>query len=137
MTINLSQFPKKIFEDVYLTKTIVRKMEATGQGRTRPKRTLLLIPKLAAEEQKIAPGSYICKIKRLSDAYTEEELLLNFECDGSNPEYPYAAQFPDETGFKDAESVYFKAEAFDLGKWFKSKRSKGFDAMTSYEEGSE
>ncbi|MBQ7620795.1 MAG: hypothetical protein IJV02_00070 [Candidatus Methanomethylophilaceae archaeon] len=132
MTINLTQFPKKIFEDVYLTKAMNRKTTDTN-GRTR-KHCYILIPKLMAEEQGIRETSYIFKIKRLSDAYCENELMLSVVMDSSNPSYPYVAQLPEGNGFDDGQAVYVKAKLFDLEKWFKSRRSKGFDALTGYEE---
>jgi len=137
VTINLTQFPSRIFEDVYLTKTIDRRGEGSG-GRVGPKKAHLLLPKAMVEEQGLQTGkSYICKIKRLSDAYCEDELLLTFQADDSREEYPMIARFPDGTGFKDGEAVYVKAKPFDLEKWFRCKTSKGFDTLASYEEAGE
>jgi hypothetical protein len=133
MTLNLTQFPKRIFEDVYLTKIVVRKDPDNG-GRSRPKHAYILIPKMMAEEQSIKDGSYLFKIKRLSDAYCEDELMLAVVTDISNPAYPFVAQLPEGNGFDDGQAVYVKAKPFDLEKWFKSRRSKGFDKLTGYEE---
>lgn len=132
-TLNLCQFPTRILKDVYLTKTIMRRTTADN-GRTRPKRAYLLISKLMAEEQGIAETSYMCKIKRLSDAYCEEELLLSFSADHSNPDYPFVAELPEGNGFDDGQAVYVQAKAFDLEKWFKSRKSKGFDSLLGYED---
>ena len=129
MTINLTQFPPRIFEDVYLTKIIER---SVGPGRRRSR--ILLLPKAMVEEQGLQTGkSYICKIKRLSDAYCEDELLLTFQAEAQDA-YPMIATFPDGTGFKDGEAVYVRAKPFDLEKWFRCKTSKGFDTLASYEE---
>lgn len=133
MSINLAQFPKKIFDDVYLTKIIARKADANGKPQRR-KQLYLIIPKMMAEERSISPGSYIFKIKRLSDAYCEDELMLSIVADDSNPEYPFVAQLPEGNGFGDCQSVYVKAKPFDLEKWFRSKKSKGFDTLAGYED---
>ena len=133
MTLNLTQFPKKILEDVYLTKTITRK-NPDERGR---KQVFVLIPRLMAEEQGINESPCLFRIKRLSDAYCEDELMLPIVADDSNPSYPFIAQLPKGNGFKDGQAVYARAKPFDMGEWFESSEAKGFDTLSGYEEESE
>jgi len=122
----LSSFPKKIFEDVYLTKVVVRR-RPNDAGSKSVEYHVLLIPSLMVKEQAMIEGAYICKIKRLSDGYCEEEVMLAIQEEGSNTSYPMVAELPGNTGFGDAESVYIRVKRIDMEKWFKSKKSKGFE----------
>lgn len=122
---NLMQFPKKLFDDIWLARVFVTR---------RPKQTKVYLTKECVEGMPAEPGSYICKIKRLTDAYAEQDLLLTFDKDDRMEGFAMSAAPPEGTGLEDGNAVYIQLKPYDLLKWFRSKRSKGLEELVTYED---
>lgn len=125
MALRLTDFPVKAGEGIYRAK--IRK----SAGNT----LSLFIHHDHVKDCDLKEGlTYIARIRRITDAYTEDNVVLTLKAEPNDNDHPMRATLPTETGFAAGSKVYVRMEELDLVTWFNRKRSKGFDTEGEGEE---
>lgn len=70
--------------------------------------------------------TYLARIRRISDAYTEDNVVLTLKAENDR-DHPMRAVLPADSGFSAGSKVYIRLTPLDIEKWFDRKNSKGFD----------
>lgn len=118
MTLRLTDFPVKAGEGIYRAK--VRKDGGNGV-------TLFIHHDHVTDCGLEAGKTYLARIRRITDAYTEDNVVLTLREVREDGDHPMRATLPTGTGFASGSKVYVRLTEMDLSKWFDRKNSKGFD----------
>lgn len=119
MTLRLTDFPVKAGEGIYRAKI-----------RTSPTRGSLdlFIHHDHVKDCGLETGkTYLARIRRITDAHTEDNVVLTLRSVTEDGDHPMRATLPTGTGFTAGSKVYVRLTEMDLSKWFDRKNSKGFD----------
>lgn len=117
MTLRLTDFPVKAGEGIYRAK--VRKTGGSLE---------LFFHHDHVKDCDLKAGpTYVARIRRITDAYTEDNVVLTLREVREDGDHPMRATLPAETGFNAGSKVYVKLMEMDLTAWFNRKNSKGFD----------
>lgn len=120
MTLRLTDFPVKAGEGIYRAK--VRKSVGSRSG------VDLYIHHDHVTDCELKEGvTYLARIRRITDAYTEDNVILTLRAEPNDRDHPMRAALPMDTGFASGSKVYVRLTPMDLTSWFNRKNSKGFD----------
>ena len=123
MTLCLADFPTKAGKDIFRAK--IRKLN---------NRLNLFIHRDHVSECDLKEDmTYLARIRRISDAYTEDNVVLTLKAENDR-DYPMRAVLPMDSGFTSGSKVYIRLTLLDIEKWFDRKNSKGFDVEGEGEE---
>ena len=123
MALSLADFPTKAGKGIYRSK--VRKYN---------NRLNLYICRDHVDECGLQEDmTYIARIRRICDAYTEDNVVLTLKAENDR-DHPMRAVLPADSGFSAGSKVYIRLTPLDIEKWFDRKNSKGFDVDGEGEE---
>lgn len=123
MGLCLADFPTKVGNGIYRSK--IRKVN---------NRMNLYIHHDHVEECGLQEDmTYLARIRRITDAYTEDNVVLTLKAENDR-DHPMRATLPADSGFTAGSKVYIRLTPMDLSKWFDRKNSKGFDVEGEGEE---
>ena len=123
MGLCLADFPTKAGEGIYRSK--IRKVN---------NRLNLFIHRDHVSECNLKEDmTYLARIRRITDAYTEDNVVLTLKAENDR-DHPMRAVLPADSGFSAGSKVYIRLTLMDLSKWFERKNSKGFDVEGEGEE---